>query len=75
MNPLFDLMVVLVALGAGLVAWLTRRVHDEIAPTVRAFAEFRAALTPSVIELRHEQDLVRARIDRLTRPGNGASQG
>ena len=75
MSPLFDLVVVMAALGAGLVAWLTRRVHDEIDPTVRAFAEFRAALTPSVVELRSEQHLVRARIERLTRPEIGAPQG
>ena len=68
MSPLWVLVVGLIALGGILLAVASRRTHDEVAPAIKAFAEFRAALTPAVVRLKRETLDARERVGRGSAP-------
>ncbi len=63
MSPLWVLAIGIVLLGAAALTFAARRTRDEIAPTVQAFAEFRAALQPAVAALHTESADARRRLD------------
>jgi len=51
---------------------MMRRVHDEISPTIRAFAELRGALAPVVSTVHADTDRLNARLatrDAAREPG------
>jgi len=62
-----------VAVGAAILLvagalWVTaRRAHDDVTPTVTAFAEFRAALGPAVAEVERERGALAATLARRRR--------
>lgn len=64
MSPLWVVGLVVIVLGGCGVALLARRARDEVAPTVRAFDEFRAAIALATTTLRGEVERLRARTDR-----------
>ncbi|MCZ7525960.1 MAG: hypothetical protein M5U14_05975 [Acidimicrobiia bacterium] len=63
MSP-WVIVAALTALGALVVTVAVRRTVDEVEPTVRAFADFRAALRPAVAGLRADARETRARLVR-----------
>jgi hypothetical protein len=56
-------VLVLVALGAAVCAFLARRATQDIDPTLTAFDDVRRDLRLAVVELRVERDRVARRID------------
>ena len=60
-------VLVLVALGAGLIAFLARRATQGIDHTVTVFDDLRRDLRLAVVELRVERDHVARRVDDLHR--------
>jgi outer membrane murein-binding lipoprotein Lpp len=64
MSPLWVPVAGIIAAGAVVLTVALRRTRDEIAPTVRAFTEFRAALQPAVAALRSDAADARHRIAR-----------
>jgi hypothetical protein len=61
------LVLLLVAVGAALVALLARRATSGIGATVTRFDDARRDLRLAVVELRVERDRVARRIDDLDR--------
>ena len=62
-------VLLLVLIGGGLVAWLTRRATGRIDDTLSAFDDARRDLRLAVVELRVEHDRVVRRVDDLHRRG------
>lgn len=61
------LPVAVVVLGALPLVVALRRAHDDVADAVRSFEDFRSALRPAVVELRHDAAVTRERYARLRR--------
>jgi len=55
-------VLLLAAFGCGALVVMMRRVHDEISPTIRAFAELRGALAPVVATVRSDAEQLDARL-------------
>jgi hypothetical protein len=62
-------VLVLVAAGAGLVAFLAQRATRGISGTLTTFDDARRDLRLAVVELRVERDRVARRVDDLRRRG------
>jgi hypothetical protein len=60
-------VLLLVAIGAGVVAWLTRRATGGIDDTICAFDDARRDLRLAVVELRAERERIVRRVDDLHR--------
>lgn len=55
-------VLVLASVGCFAVVVMMRRVHDEISPTIREFAELRGALAPAAATVRTDADQLHARL-------------
>ena len=65
-------VLLLAVLGCVALLVMLRRVHDEISPTIRAFAELRGALAPVVSTVHADTDRLNARLatrDAAREPG------
>jgi hypothetical protein len=61
------LVLLLVAAGSALIAWLAQRATSGIDATVTRFDDVRRDLRLAVVELRVERDRVARRVDDLDR--------
>ena len=59
------LVLLLVAAGSALIAWLAQRATGDIDATMTRFDDVRRDLRLAVVELRVERDRVARRIDEL----------
>ena len=57
-------VVVVLGMGAGTVALLSRRRSDDVEPTVREFAEFRDAIGKQVAGAAADAEAARRHLDR-----------
>ncbi len=74
MVALWIVLGLLALAGAFALVWSLRTVRTELAPTIDAFAELRAALAPATVAVRDDTHRLRARLDgRET--GRGYPQG
>lgn len=75
MTSLWVLVVAITVIGTFVLALALRHAHDEVEPTVRAFAAFRDALRPAVAGLRADSAETLDRLDRHARVEAPNSQG
>lgn len=74
MSSLWVIATGTILFGGAFLVLAVRRTRDEVAPTVEAFADFRAALRPAVVALRADSAEARRRITRADtsiRTGHG----
>jgi hypothetical protein len=68
---LWLVVLAVVMVGAGVVAFLTARATRDVGPTLGAFDDLRRDLRLAVVELRVERDRVARRVDDLDRRSHG----
>ena len=71
-------VLLIATVGCVAVVFMMRRVHDEISPTIRAFAELRGALAPVVSTVHADTDRLNARLatrDAAREPGRQVPRG
>ena len=64
-------VVVILGVGAGVVAYASRRHVDDVEPSVREFTEFRDAISRQVAGVHTETRTTRSHLDRQTTSADG----